>query len=130
MRVVAPSLALPVGLGTVSLGGQWCWISLSVPHFQLDSPQERLPREAPSGPEPLLPFPGRGQDEAAAGKVRGRGELPALAHEARAARRRGVPWPLGDPPAGSGLRQVFMAYTAPCPLCLALGMGSWFGIRF
>lgn len=106
-------------------------MSLSLPHFQLDSPQELLPREAPGGAEPPQPSPDPGQDEAAAGKAWG--ELLALAREARAAGRRGVPRPPGNhppPPAGSGLWQVFTAYMSPSPVCLALGGGSWFGIRF
>lgn len=57
-------------------------MSLLIPHFQLDSPQERLPLEAPGGPEPPQPSPGWGYDEAAAGKAQGRGELPALAFKA------------------------------------------------
>lgn len=66
-----------------------------------------------------------GQDEAA----QGRGELPAVAYMLLGGKVSPGPWgPL--PPAVSGLQQVFMAHSAPSPVCLALGRGSWFGIRF
>lgn len=75
-------------------------MSLLLPHFWLDSPQERPPCEAARGSEPPLTSSGWGQDEAVLGKVQGTGELLALAHEAGAARWRHVPQLPGTPPPG------------------------------
>lgn len=52
----------------------WRLVLLGVPvgdiPFQLDSPQEWLPHDAPCGPKPLQPSPGQGQDGATVGRCR------------------------------------------------------------
>lgn len=86
---------------------------LSLPCFQLDSPQEWLPCEAPGGPKSPQPSPGWGQDKAAVGKSQGRGELRALAHKAGAAGRRGVPQAPGTTPGRLGALAGFYGIHGP-----------------
>lgn len=98
-------------------------MSLSLPHFQLDSPQELLPWEVPGGHEPPQPSPGWGQDEAAAGKAQGRAELLAPARDARAARGRGVPQPPGSPPGRLGALVGFYSIRVPFSSVSGSGCG-------
>lgn len=78
--------------------------------FQLDSPQEWLPHDAPCGPKPLQPSPGQGQDAAAVGRCRAGASCWHCLMKCAMAR--------GGSLASLGLWQVFMALSAPftCPV--------------
>lgn len=100
-------------------------MSLSLPHFQLDSPQELLPCEVPGGHEPPQPSPGRGQDEAAAGKAQGRAELLAPARDARAAGGERGPSAPREPPRPARGFGRFLRHTRPLLQCVWL----WVRVR-
>lgn len=102
------------------------WISLLVPHFQLDSPQERLPGGFPMAPSPRSPPQAGAGMKLLWGRCRAGVCSWLWLCKAKAGDVSQGPW---DIPASPGVWAGFYGIRSPCPACLGLALWNTFLIK-